>query len=773
MKKIKWCKRIIIFLLFIIALMFCKMVTGTTYTVISSTTESQIQTWINSLNAGDTIQFESDEIWRQLNLLLDGLDGTYANKIVFTFYNTGERPILSANKLMGTFTEVSDVWNITDTDLRDDKLGFFKRGNTDLRMYSYGAPLLINGNAHYPGKYPSGSDAIEIEDTDFDAVKDVPTPGSTYSPFWCDVNAVHDFDGYDGAFSHFTVMLTDDSGTPYTVKAPWAIMAGEVTSTNNARVTTTQFTWGIEDYGVNPQSGGNSNKLWLSNINHVDFYHNEGDYAYNFSTNRLDVYSTGALNDSVVEYCSDTIAVSINNCSYLEFIGLEFQGGFEVTTKVSESNHITFQDCKFKGTPWNSILLDNSTSNVFIRSCEFEDIASNCIMTNSTSDTLLIDSCTGVRIGTSMVMGGDRDGSNLIFFKDFKHEGITIFTNNDLDSLGYSGFNRDGEVTTPTPQDIGNNSIKNWGTIASDGAAIYFFNDSIAADKQIYNNILYRIADNGYLHWDGQDDISAIYLDFLCDSFLIYDNMILGEIPKPILLHGVEAGVHIYDNKILKDSTSQTWDNTIRWGNQAGHGSRDDIGAKIYNNELVGRGADIMVNAWLHNPDDATLPWVIPAGTMSDTNIYGNPFSSGGEVFGNYWIIGFYKKDSLAITLWQDSTGFDCESVYFDTKSYGNDEGDSLKFCINTSRDSARIIPFDYAMDINGNVLIGGDTLQPFEAEFYYYHSTGDKDEFAAIVEWEAGEGDFSPPVPPSGQFKRINLNGRIVIYLGKAVKTN
>ena len=59
---------------------------GTTYTITTASTEANIQTALNSVSAGDTIQIQAGSHVRECNLLLTNKSGTLGNEIVIIWY---------------------------------------------------------------------------------------------------------------------------------------------------------------------------------------------------------------------------------------------------------------------------------------------------------------------------------------------------------------------------------------------------------------------------------------------------------------------------------------------------------------------------------------------------------------------------------------------------------------------------------------------------------------------------------------------------------------
>ena len=147
----------------------------------------------HSFIAGDIILFKRDEIWIGERLYIENLAGSSLNKITYTAYGSGEKPIISSVELQSinwTYT-ANNIWKATNPPtehperllindlevLRANTLSeldgvqyfwFYNNNTNDLYIYATSNP--VNLNISYSTDFPliiENSNNINIENIDF------------------------------------------------------------------------------------------------------------------------------------------------------------------------------------------------------------------------------------------------------------------------------------------------------------------------------------------------------------------------------------------------------------------------------------------------------------------------------------------------------------------------------------------------------------------------------------------------------------------------------
>jgi Divergent InlB B-repeat domain/Right handed beta helix region len=689
--------------------------------------ESAMQTVLNSLNPGDNIFLECGSVWYDVDLYMENQHGSADQRISISSYGTGELPQLISMKKLGTFTyEGEHIWSITDEDLPLKLRNQYQHLQGGYYGYYNDLNFLIIDGQHYAmAKEPNGDTYFSFEDVD-----------PNYRSYGIDMQATYEKGFWKGA--HMKVGTRD-----------WIVDDVRINDFEDGKYSINSGDWGW-DGGGEMLHNHNGNWLFIKFVmaNHRNAMNLDGEWCYDNYLNNLAVYWEKDLNESDIYQSYNDYALSMLECSKIDISKIEFRGSVMNTVKIAGSDEISLSECKIRYSPRIALMVDKCT-NVLVKDNFIRDGTSIGIF-NSHGRANTIEGNTVINMGCYASMGGDRDGDNKIGIKDDRRLGTTIIRGNRIDSTGYSAINITGNYsTTPPPPAhliVENNDISNFCLIASDGAAIYVWEDEFTPEntiQRVSGNIISHGGMNvGYLA--SQTSLtSGVYFDGLCTGMNGIGNT-LYNLPLALYSNGTVQST-FRDNKIYNvGNVHCSKHGFIGKSSGFGHNGEPDKELTIVNNQIVLRDPESVCGNWLYSVFAANEALV-------DSNYYYQPFTSDGLVMKK---TVNWSPTRITLDDWRNITDFDAHSSLNKngeqfSSSLGIESDQFVKFLLNRDQEMDRVVKlYDCVFeDVDGNELTDSIVIAPRTSEFLFYKS-GSPDSLALIVPDPLHQADTVAPLP-------------------------
>jgi hypothetical protein len=440
----------------------------------------------------------------------------------------------------------------------------------------------------------------------------------------------------------------------------------------------------------------------------------QGEWYYNPSTKKLDIYSTSTPTGVQIPTLDSLIIIT--NFNYITFDNISFTGANSEFVKIDRGQHITFQNCSFEfsgidgifGTPTgNSIKLS-------VLNCSMHHINNNGIdVPYGNTSTVYFDS--------AIIRGNDIKNCGMIYGEIATNDGRgnantaqaiaanganTLIELNTIDSMGFMGirFYAGGSI-------VQKNYIKNIGFFLNDGGGIYTWNGSrktVQATCYVLHNIMINPQNDAGVN----SALYGPYMDDFTNNVVVRGNTSSGlgwgaEIHNAFNI--VEDSNTYYNNSMaslvmIADSNITTY--------VAGHTNMDNI--SLTNNIFFAKFSG-QKTLWDYRTC-MPLSGLIPTNFNSNNNFFARPIvpTNDNSILTNYQAPSNPPQLLTLRTLpmWQTYSGQDGSSG---TTPLTISNVNQLDFEYNaTSAPVVKTLPPGVWKDVYNNSYSSTTTLQPF-----------------------------------------------------------
>lgn len=590
---------------------------------------------------GDTIAFENDYVYD--GSLTIGQGGTDGNPITFTsYYPTGTKPTINGFVEVSEWTNTGgNIWESTNalSTLNDCKV------------------VEIDGVIKPMGRVPSSGAWYNV-----DSFSGATSVTST---------------GVDAAVTNWT-------GAKICMrKERWIIDSNPITNHVDNTIT---YSGGYYDAKTN----------WGFFIqDDIRCCTIKDDWYYNPTTKKLSIYSSTEPQNvrvSAVETFTD-----IDSLDHISFENIQIEGVNNDAFNLSNSKHITVNNCGLYGIGKDPILGDNT------------GVSNGCTFTNNTIDgclnsaikldaafsdfTITGNTITNIALLVGATGNGDGMGNAI------RVEGDTgLIQYNNLTNIGYQPIAFGGNDVI-----VNRNVTDNYCLMKDDGAGIY--TSKTRTGREITENIVLNgIGNNDMANavvnaWDQQNEANGIYLDIQSDNCIIQNNSVFNTGGAAFFVHNNPGNNDIQYNNFAKSTNYNGIVNIqMDWG--------ENTPMRNYtfkNNYITSYNATNRVFRLETEYDDVDLIGDI------DFNVYARPISEGTTIYLkklNGSSVGYDLPGWQALTIYDDNSNISPKAVPDESEMY---------FYYNAST-VATTTTLPFAMvDMDGAVL-NEITLQPYRS---------------------------------------------------------
>lgn len=349
-------------------------------------TLSKLNSFMSSLNAGDSILFKRGETF--YGSIVITKSGTAANPIRFGAYGTGTKPVISGFTTINSWTSLGgNIWesNIAASTLNSTNM------------------VVINGVNTPMGRYPnSGYLSFEAHT----ANTSITDNQLASTPNWTGAEVV--------------IKMTQ-----------WVINRSPITSHAGTKInyTSTDATYQpIDGFGYFIQ-------------NDIKTLDTQNEWYFDPSTRKIKIYSTS--NPGTVQVASADDLFTANSRSYITLDNLAFEGANSDALNMSYSSNIIIQNCDISFSGQDAIYCYPNAPGIIIQNCIINH-SNNAGINAATSANALIKNNTvnntGIFAGIAKGVGGNYEA--IIAYGDNSE-----ISYNTIKNTGYCGIKFDGNST--------------------------------------------------------------------------------------------------------------------------------------------------------------------------------------------------------------------------------------------------------------------------------------------------------------------------------------
>lgn len=625
---------------------------------------SKLQSIVNSLNAGDVVYFERGSEWDMSRIKIEGVNGTGSNYVVFKAYGTGAQPILSGKKTITGFSQSGNIWTVTDWDFSDNKAMRVIPG------------LFIDGKWYPVSRTPNeGYYTTNTTDTKL-YIED-------YDHSW----STDEFDG----------------GTVVARTAAWQWDKGLISGNSSGKIE-------IWSPGFMYTLKHSPTSYFIQN--HVNCMDQNGEWAYSFSQNKLDVYYSSDLNARDVKFTAVDTIIAIENSSYLRFENIHFTGANMYAFNFDGGSNFVIDNCTFDYIG-KSALKSKHADNFYFNNNDVSKVFRNGVMFNYNGTTQI----KGNRFDSIGVVPGHETESEFAnqAISYFRQQGEIRISRNEITNVVYGicGFEN------MAPIYVEENLVLNYGLQLGDGGAYYNAHDSFPVPKYIRKNIAINGTGDPDTYYNNMGMIHAYYHDYDCRNFT------------------VDSNSAYYTNKALQSNKASNckfrYNNIYRTGQLMNKDWRysfyqdNHIGVTYFNNIEIKHNQivlDDLESQYVYAPHDL----FDKRENDYDYNTIITPFFDREDLFRkvSYWTPG----ETYDLESWAEYIGHESHSKLVKDIKYNSDMGISkdnfVKFLYNFSEnDTYQPLDGRYR-DKDGNIYEGQVLVPAFYSVILFYDGESD-----------------------------------------------
>lgn len=349
-------------------------------------TLSKLNSFMSSLNAGDSILFKRGETF--YGSIVITKNGTAANPIRFGAFGTGARPVISGFTTINSWTSLGgNIWesNIAASTLNSTNM------------------VVVNGANTAMGRYPNTGYLSYEAHTANTSITDNQLAST---PNWTGAEVV--------------IKMTQ-----------WVINRSPITSHVGTKInyTSTDATYQpIDGFGYFIQ-------------NDIKTLDAQNEWYFDPSTRKIKIYSTS--NPGTVQVASVDDLFTANSRSYITFDNLAFEGANSDALNLSYSSNIIIQNCDISFSGQDAIYCYPNAPGIIIQNCIINH-SNNAGINAATSANALIKNNTvnntGIFPGIAKGVGGNYEA--IIAYGDNSE-----ISYNTIKNTGYCGIKFDGNST--------------------------------------------------------------------------------------------------------------------------------------------------------------------------------------------------------------------------------------------------------------------------------------------------------------------------------------
>ena len=349
-------------------------------------TLSKLNSFMSSLNAGDSILFKRGETF--YGSIVITKSGTAANPIRFGAFGTGSKPVISG------FTTINE-WTSLGSNLWESNIAASALNSTNM--------VVVNGVNTAMGRYPNTGYLTYEGHTANTSITDNQL---TSSPNWTGAEVV--------------IKMTH-----------WVINRAPITNHTGTKLTYTN-----SDVNYDPING-----FGYFIQNDVRTLDTQNEWYFDPATKKIKIYSSS--NPGSVKVASVTDLVTANSRAYLTFDNISFEGANSDAFNISYSNNIVIQNCDISFSGDDAVYCYPNAPSVNVLNCIINH-SNNAGINAASSDNAVIRnntvSNTGIFAGMGKSVGGNYEGiiSN-------GNNGEVSY--NVIKNTGYCGIKFDGNST--------------------------------------------------------------------------------------------------------------------------------------------------------------------------------------------------------------------------------------------------------------------------------------------------------------------------------------
>lgn len=558
----------------------------------------------------------------------------------YNLYGNGKASLKGIKQLTSWTSLGSNLWSKIDYDLPDMRYFQISENSSTSHLLRY--KYFLNG-IFIDGNLKN----IAIE-PDFQE-----SGGVVYNyPEWRNESVAEDFKTSMTDNNRSMSINQFQGGYVYVCNEGWVGTKVEITS-NNANT----FYFNTYDFYFHDlYSETNSYQHWYRVMNHVNCLDQNGEFVYDYNTNKVTLYSTTdpASLEIYVPYVDNVIRLV--DCNNVVIDNIEVWSGNITNINIDDSENIIISNSNLYYGGYAAISgIESQDIRVYNDSIMHSN-GNGVAFNYNTGGREMVDHCYFYDIGNDGI-NQDRDGyvGNAIFSRWSDAE--RYFQNNYMEHIGGNGIGAMAEASTETNIYIYRNLVRDFNTHLGDGGGIYSVQqqDNIGI-KMIRSNIV-----DGSIGgpWGSTMDFSmGIYLD-LNSYYWTVDSNSISNVPIGIFTQYGNDYNNFIANKIAY--TSKDGRNQSVGGYTGGffkEGTGDDITNITFKKNQIVHGYTTFHNyencVQITNDGSPYYPY-----SVIDSNYYFTPFSTSGTPFLSKGVtFSFYN-----MAMWYSFTGWEQHST--------------------------------------------------------------------------------------------------------------
>ncbi|SNR15568.1 RICIN domain-containing protein [Tenacibaculum jejuense] len=430
-----------------------------------------------SLNNGDIINFKRGDVFYG-SLDVKGKNGSFAKRIQYDAYGSGNRPIIRAAKSLKNWSRFrGDIWRIPLNKVDGNRITALYLNNVSQQIGREPNYNATNGGYRTISSHSNNNRSISE---------------SSALPY-----ATNFFKG-----GEITIRTTDDS------------IKSEIITSHSGKTVNFQLS---SSNGFVNNIENNFGYFFQNHVNTLDM---NGEWAHDIVNGVLYLYSEVNPNTINVEIPLGAYAISLKNSSNINFKNIKFEGGNDVVLSINKANNITIDNCEL-----------NNGSNYLglgfgLKNFKF----TNSTIQNGNNIGIRFEQCNGITFSNNLVRNvGTRSGMGASSFVPYTGVRIisengsakNIIEKNVVNKIGYHGINYSGGNF-----EIRFNYVRNFCLTKDDGGGIYTVGNK-NANNRIYKNVVTDGIGAALGAPNNRGPKTAgIYIDNDSQNQLIYENSV-------------------------------------------------------------------------------------------------------------------------------------------------------------------------------------------------------------------------------------------------------
>ena len=564
-------------------------------------TITKLNSFFESISPGDSILFKRGDTF--YGSLVVNKSGTSGKSIVISAYGSGPKPVISGFSTISSWTSPGN--NIYEATVPNNK----ETVNC----------VVIDGVLQPIGRYPKVSAAN---------------------------GGFLNFESHSGDGQITDNQLTGDpdwtGGEIVIRKNHWVIDRTHITSHTGNVINFTPVT---TFYKLVDRSG-----YFIQN--HPSTLSQNGDWCYDYSTNKIKIFYSTAPPEVKVSTLGDLLTVSTKK--YIKISDISFEGANARAVYASNVESMSIDNCNINYSGTNAVQLNQMGGDIQFNNNTISNSLNNAVSVSSKLNDSYCTIRNNVITNTGMIAGMSGSGDGNCNALGINAVSGAIVEYNTIKNTGYIPINFNGNNIL-----IKNNIIDNYSFVKDDAAGIYTYNGGlpvkIYTNRIIKGNIISNGIGNPYGTYDSpQYSVQAygIYMDNNVNHVDIIDNTVFN-ISSEGNHNNSSSGITMTGNTFF--NIGRGYD-LVRWANDGTRyqGGQDITNMNFQNNIFFTTSAE--QNACYYRDQNVKFPEssspqerIAAVGTI-DNNYYHLPNELG---------FGYLQNSPITFANWKLFTGFE------------------------------------------------------------------------------------------------------------------